>query len=792
MERRELLTTLPTGFSETVVAGGIALPTAMDIAPDGRLFVAQQSGQLRIIKNGSLLATPFASLDVDSSGERGLLGVAFDPNFASNGYVYVYYTVPGSPAHNRIGRLTAQGDVAAAGSLVTIFDIDALSADTRHNGGAIHFGADGKLYIAVGDNKATGDAQQHLDNMKGKILRIKADGSIPTDNPFYNQASGPNRAIWAVGLRNPYSFAFQPGTGRMFINDVGENTWEEIDDGIAGSNYGWPTTEGPTNDPRFRSPLYAYQHTGPFTAITGGAFYNPAVVQFPPAYTGTYFFADYAHNWIRDLDPATRTAVDFATGLPEGAVDLKVDAAGSLYYLAGPGTSSGFVGRIDYANVPPPPTGDPPTILQQPSNVSVYSGQSATFQVFATGSPSLSYQWFRDGRAIPGAVLPTYGLGTTQASDNNAAFSVMVSNRWGAVASTSAVLSVRVNQPPSPVIFAPAFGSTYAGGQVIDFRGGASDPEDGALPAASLTWRVDRIDTTGVQSIVPPTSGRSSGSFLIPATGPSSTSAIYRVTLTATDSVGLARSTSVDIQPQVVNLGLFTSPAGIAVLLDGQALAAPTTVRGVSGMVWSLSVPTTQVLAGSIYQFAGWSDGDTQASRTITVPATDSVLTATYQFVGVVPYVTIQSAVARSRGGQVTQVVLNLSGPLDPSSARNRRGYWLVMPGRDRILGTRDDRRMRFRTARYVAGSTSISLVPGVRVGARQKYRVVAVASGTQGVLLDILGRPLDGDGDGQPGGDFVTTFPRGASALSLATRPRVRAASAARGTVPDGDGGRS
>src|SRR5439155_25416499 len=145
-----------------------------------------------------------------------------------------------------------------------------------------------------GEN-ANGATSQTLSNLLGKMLRINADGTIPTDNPFYNSALGNNRAIWALGLRNPFTFAFQPGTPRMFINDVGQSTWEEIDDGIAGSNYGWPTTEGPTSNPAFRSPIYFYGHGTTNTtgcAIVGGAFYNPPVLQFPSSYLGKYFFAD--------------------------------------------------------------------------------------------------------------------------------------------------------------------------------------------------------------------------------------------------------------------------------------------------------------------------------------------------------------------------------------------------------------------------------------------------------------------------------------------------------------------
>ena len=167
-------------------------------------------------------------------------------------------------------------------------------------------------------------------------MRINSDGAIPTDNPFYNTASGNNRAIWALGLRNPFTFGFQPGTGRLFINDVGQSTWEEIDDGIVGANYGWPTTEGPTNNPSFVSPIYYYGHGSTDTtgcAIVGGTFYNPPVPQFPSFYSGKYFFSDLCSGWIRVFDPIAGMASGFATGI-DTPVDLDVGPDGALYYLA--------------------------------------------------------------------------------------------------------------------------------------------------------------------------------------------------------------------------------------------------------------------------------------------------------------------------------------------------------------------------------------------------------------------------------------------------------------------------
>ena len=326
--------TLPAGFTETQISG-LTSPTAMEIAPDGRIFVCLQGGSLRVIKNGALLPTPFLTLNVDPAGERGLLGIAFDPNFATNNFLYLYYTVATNPKHNRVSRFTANGDVVVPGSETLILRLDDLTAATNHNGGAIHFGPDGKLYVAVGENAVPSFAQQ-LTNRFGKVLRINSNGTIPADNPFVNLTDGPNESIWAVGLRNPFTFAFQPGTGRMFVNDVGQSSWEEINDGIGGSNYGWPTTEGPTTSPNFRSPLFAYSHGFSATtgcAIAGGAFYNPATVQFPPNFVGKYFFGDLCSGWIRVFDPASGTASSFASNISQ-PVDLKVGADGSLYYLS--------------------------------------------------------------------------------------------------------------------------------------------------------------------------------------------------------------------------------------------------------------------------------------------------------------------------------------------------------------------------------------------------------------------------------------------------------------------------
>ncbi len=470
LEDRTVLAVLPSGFSESVVAVGLSAPTAMEFAPDGRLFVAQQGGSLRVIQNGRLLPTPFLSLSVDSSGERGLLGVAFDPNFASNQYVYVYYTSPAAPVHNRVSRFTASGNTAVPGSEHVVLDLDNLNA-TNHNGGALHFGADGKLYVGVGENANSANAQS-LNNYLGKVLRINADGSFPTDNPFYTTTTAERSAIWTLGLRNPYTFAVQPGTGRVFINDVGSGgsvAREEINDGIAGSNYGWPTVEGVAGDPRFRDPLYAYAHTGGVCAITGGTFYNPATSQFPADYAGDYFFADLCAGWVKRFDPATSAVTDFASGLNQ-PVDLKVSADGSLYYLtrgggvlyraqynAGPSYTSSFFadwngdGKPDLVSVRGANTVSGMTevdILDAATNYQTFLLHTATGLQTVNAAYAFGVaDWNRDGRPDLFVIIKSgTGTNTTEVhiADGASNFQSFLLHTGTALAETDATVDFQV------------------------------------------------------------------------------------------------------------------------------------------------------------------------------------------------------------------------------------------------------------------------------------------------------------------------------------------------------------
>lgn len=346
--------TLPSGFTHSQVASGLVDPTDMEFSPDGRLFVTEDKGRVRIVNpNGTLTTFLDISAIVNARLSRGLHAITFDPAFATNHYVYLHFTrkATGKAAsHERVERWTASttSNTTVAGSEKLILRIGTKSAD-QFMGGALDFGPDGKLYVAVGDHDSPANAQK-LSNLFGKLVRIGADGTIPTDNPFYTQTTGRNRAIWALGLRNPFKFAIQPGTGTIHINDVQNGGPEEIDLGVKGANYGWPLYQGMENDPKYTDPIFTYQHNGDVAttgcAITGGTFYNPPTVDFPAQYVGDYFFADYCNGWIRVRD-SNGTVSGFASGLGDkGVIDLEVSKSGELYYLNR--STTGIVSKIGF------------------------------------------------------------------------------------------------------------------------------------------------------------------------------------------------------------------------------------------------------------------------------------------------------------------------------------------------------------------------------------------------------------------------------------------------------------
>ncbi|MBA4146218.1 MAG: glucose sorbosone dehydrogenase [Cytophaga sp.] len=615
----------PSGFSQERVANNISNPTVMAIASDGRIFVAQQQGILRVIKKGSLLTTPFITLSVNSTGERGLIGIALDPDFATNHFVYLYYTLPDA-SRNRLSRFTANGDVAVPNSEVVVLDFDPLSTASNHNGGALAFGPDGKLYVAIGDN-AKGSNAQDLDTYHGKILRINKDGSVPAGNPF-TDGSEQKKRIWAYGMRNPYTIAFQPGTGKFYVNDVGQGSWEEVNDvTVGGKNYGWPSAEGMSTNPNYTNPVYYYGRgngDGVGCAITGGTFFNPTTTQYPASYIGKYFIIEYCNNWINSFDPAVATPsrAAFATAISGNGVSITTGVDGNLYYL---GRSAGALFKIVYN-----PAAVAPSITQQPSPVTVSQGETATFNVSVTGSSPLTYQWKRNNVNMEGATSATLTItDTPSAAAGN--YKVTITNASGTVTSNEVPLTVLVNALPVASITTPDPSYLYVAGTSIAFAGTGTDAEDGILPASAFSWQINFHHDTHKHD-QPAITGVKSGTWVVPDEGEVSSNVWYRLILTVTDSKGAKKKDSLDVHPKKSTLNFATVPAGLQLTLDGQPITTPASVVSVQGIKREVGIVSPQSFSGMDYQFTSWSQGG-NAQQTITTPGTDASYTAHFETV---------------------------------------------------------------------------------------------------------------------------------------------------------------
>lgn len=330
----------PTRFTQSGFADdflfSVDAPTALAFTPDGRMLVASQQGQLRVYDDGRVLSTPALNISskICSNSERGLLGVAVDPKFATNKFIYVYYTFnrtgqcptgqPTSPNNpvNQVSRFVLGDNNVATGERILVNNIP--SPVGNHNAGDLHFGKDDRLYVSVGDG-ARGYLARNKSILSGKILRITRDGGIPPTNPYQGAGTarcnlnGQTKAglkcqeIFASGLRNPFRFAFDPNAAgtRFFINDVGQTTWEEIDQGKVAADYGWDDREGPcakgsTTDCGFKlsltNPIYYYNHdrTG-CSSITGAAFVPNGA--WPASFDGAYLFGDFVCGRIFTLKP---------------------------------------------------------------------------------------------------------------------------------------------------------------------------------------------------------------------------------------------------------------------------------------------------------------------------------------------------------------------------------------------------------------------------------------------------------------------------------------------------------
>ena len=347
-----------TGARLQPIVSGLSSPLYLTAPPGdlNRLFIVEQTGAIRIVKDGALLPTPFLDLSgrISAGGEQGLLGLAFYPDYAITGRFVVHYTNPAGDTHLSVFQVSADPDLADAASERVILAADQPYAN--HNGGQVVFGPDGFLYLGLGDGGASNDPEgraQSLSDLLGSILRVDVQSgtsyTVPPDNPFVGLA-GVQPEVWSYGLRNPWRFSFDRANGDLYIADVGQGRYEEVDVAPAsagsgkGINYGWNIMEGShclsggeCNQAGLTLPDFEYGHDQG-CSITGGYVYRGAAV---PSLQGLYFYGDYCQGWVRSFRYASGSATevtDWPTLRPGGPVlSFGEDAAGELYVLSSSG-----------------------------------------------------------------------------------------------------------------------------------------------------------------------------------------------------------------------------------------------------------------------------------------------------------------------------------------------------------------------------------------------------------------------------------------------------------------------
>jgi glucose/arabinose dehydrogenase len=724
----------PPGFSQTTVFSGLINPTAVRFAPDGRVFVAEYRGIVKVFDSiTDTTPTTFADLRTNVYGywDMGLLGLALPPNFPADPYVYVLYTYDGviggpaprwgdtcpSPpgpttdgclASGRLSRLRAAGNVMTGSEQVLIHDW--CQQYMTHSVGDLAFGPGGALYVSGGDSAhpdkvdygqgggspgsptpknpcgdppggvgatlspptARGGAlrSQSLRRpageprvLNGTVARVNpATGAALPNNPLASSASANERRIVAAGLRNPFRFALRPGTDELWIGDVGNTDWEEIDRVPAPlsapvKNFGWPCYEGAGPQGSWQSTglsicssLYAQSGavTAPFTtyhhaskvagesclvgssSVTGVAFQPPGGGSYGSEYDGALFFADRSRRCIWAMLGSSTTLPDrawtqtFVAGAAN-PVDLQTGPGGDLYYAD---LDGGTVRRIRYTAGNRPPVavaGATPTSGEAPLTVAFDATQSSD----PDPNETLTYSWDLDGDGAFGdsaLARPTF----TYTTPGTYTARLRVTDAREAT-STDTVTITAGNSPPTAHIEAPTGAFTWAVGDPVDFRGSATDGQDGALGASALSWAVvmQHCPSTCHSHLIEDFDGVAAGSFDAPDHGYPSH---LELRLTATDSGGLTDVDSVRIDPRTVDVTLRSSPSGLTLALDSFSGTTPFTRTVIEGSTNTISAPAMQTLGGTSYSFSSWSDGGAPTHQI--TPTATTARTATYDAEG--------------------------------------------------------------------------------------------------------------------------------------------------------------
>ena len=737
---------------EFVAAIGYGVVSA-DWMPDGRMLASRLNGDVLLIDPNVVPATVrtyFSIPGVLAEAEIGLLDITVDPDFAANRFFYAYFTVAAG-RRIEVARFRFENTGAATlATRTTIWQNPGIAVGgTYHVGGSINIGPDGKLYITTGD-QLFGSNSQSLTNVWGKVLRINIDGTVPTDNPFYDGAGINVDEIWAYGLRNAYRASFDPVTGEFWVADVGGNTdataYEEVDIVEAGKNYGWPNCEGPAGLPKagpvcptgVTGSIYAYRHNigqgcCQNRAIIGGEVYRGG--SFPASFRGSYVYADYPTGeffWLERTSGGVTSGLlkdSSLTGLAQ-PVWLEVGPAdGHIYWLNIGSDGQGQLRRLRYAGG----SQRPPVIQTASASPSrgvgpLNVGFTATASD-ADGDP-LTYRWdFGDGSAPSALASPSHVYNAPGVYEAN----LTVSSGADIVAAPP--VKIVVGSPPVATIAPPGGGTNFVAGSSITLSGSATDADDGAVPASRLAWTVVFKHNEHTHPVM--TGTGSTITVPIATTGhgyEGSTS--YLVTLAATDTDGLTGSVTLELLPRKVAL---TVSANIAttVDVDGVTHDLPFDIDTLTGFQHTVAVPASVCDGETNWSFASWNTGGAR-QLDVVVPATDATYQATYEAVGGCGVNAATTTTTSTTNPTITPTTAMVEPPPVVPSALPEE-YVGVVPAR--VLDTRGGEK---------PGSGSVTPVDVTRVGSAQ------VPDDAGAVVVNVTG--VDATADG-----FVTVWPCGA-----------------------------
>lgn len=620
----------PAGFIQRKLTGDVINEaTEMAHAPDGRIFLAERSGQVKVFQNGTV--STVHTVSTTTSAEQGLLGITLHPQFATNGKCYLFYTNAQLTVHYLDVIVISPTNQVT--SVTRVMEFDPI-LNGFHNGGTILFKGN-LLYVAVGESNVPA-MSENLDTYRGKILRLTEDGQPAPGNPYYNEAgaSRQKRSIWAIGLRNPWKMSLDPVSQKIFVVDVG-GYYEEINDvtnpdPARNYNYGWGQNghSGPDQAANTIPAVFYYPHETWGCAITSGMFFNPPVTNYPREYQNRFYFSDWCSAWFRSVDATTPGAgwQQFSADGYGQVLGTSVGIDGNIYYIRY--TTRGSLWRTEYTN------SEAPSIVNQPVSKTVVERDPVSFSVTTSGAIPITFQWQKNGVNIAGATTNTYTIASAAATDAGD-YRVIVTNAIGSVTSAVATLTVTpYNARPVPRILTPVGTLTWNALDTVRFSGSATDEEDGILPASAYHWEVrffHKDDATSEHwhpgPVVP--AGITSGSFIADNGGESSPNVWFRVMLTVTDAQGLTGTDSVDIQPNKVILTANANVPGLKLILGTQE-TTPFTKTYVVNSPFVLQAVSPQVLRDSSYEFSSWIHGG-EVRQSLRAPRVNTTYTANYK-----------------------------------------------------------------------------------------------------------------------------------------------------------------